>query len=174
MLYTLRFSFSSKCSLFHNANLFSSCIIHILYTECAKSKKKKKFWRQKFNHRKCFDSQCTGVVTLHLSRYPLLTPKLRIKSSSCLRENTIRLHCQLSLSLGARWRAVRSKFGVHKVRAVGRRNCVMLLKSEPCESQMATRSSRASCSVFRTVIPASRDVMCLVRYRALNPRFDVE
>ena len=40
MLYTLRF-FSSKCSLFHNANLFGSCIIHILYTECAKIKKKK-------------------------------------------------------------------------------------------------------------------------------------
>ena len=39
MLYTLCF-FSSKCSLFHNANLFGSCIIHILYTECAKIKKK--------------------------------------------------------------------------------------------------------------------------------------
>ena len=38
MLYTLRF-FSSKCSLFHNANLFGFCIIHILYTECAKMKK---------------------------------------------------------------------------------------------------------------------------------------
>ena len=38
MLYTLRF-FSSKCSLFHNANLFGSCIIHILYTGCAKIKK---------------------------------------------------------------------------------------------------------------------------------------
>ena len=38
MLYSLRF-FSSKCSLFHNANLFGSCIIHILYTECAKIKK---------------------------------------------------------------------------------------------------------------------------------------
>ena len=32
--------FSSKCSLFHNANLFGSCIIHILYTGCAKIKKK--------------------------------------------------------------------------------------------------------------------------------------
>ena len=31
--------FSSKCSLFHNANLFGSCIIHILYTECAEIKK---------------------------------------------------------------------------------------------------------------------------------------
>ena len=40
LLYTLRF-FSSKCSLFHNANLFGSCIIHILYTGCAKIKKKK-------------------------------------------------------------------------------------------------------------------------------------
>ena len=39
MVYTLRF-FSSKCSLFHNSNLFGSCIIHILYTGCAKIKKK--------------------------------------------------------------------------------------------------------------------------------------
>ena len=38
MVYTLRF-FSSKCSLFHNSNVFGSCIIHILYTECAKIKK---------------------------------------------------------------------------------------------------------------------------------------
>jgi hypothetical protein len=34
------FFFSSKCSVFHNANLFGSCIIHILYTGCAKIKKK--------------------------------------------------------------------------------------------------------------------------------------
>ena len=39
MLHTLPF-FSSKCSLFHNANLFGSCIIHILYTGCAEIKKK--------------------------------------------------------------------------------------------------------------------------------------
>ena len=38
MVYTLRF-FSLKCSLFHNSNLFGSCIIHILYTVCAKIKK---------------------------------------------------------------------------------------------------------------------------------------
>jgi len=38
-VYTLRF-FSSKCSLFHNYNVFGSCIIHILYTGCAKIKKK--------------------------------------------------------------------------------------------------------------------------------------
>ena len=39
MLYTLCFFLSSKCSLFHNANLFGFCIIHILYTGCAKLKK---------------------------------------------------------------------------------------------------------------------------------------
>jgi hypothetical protein len=38
MVYTLRF-FSLKCSLFHNYILFGSCIIHILYTVCAKIKK---------------------------------------------------------------------------------------------------------------------------------------
>jgi hypothetical protein len=30
---------SSKCSLFHNSNVFGSCVIHILYTGCAKIKK---------------------------------------------------------------------------------------------------------------------------------------
>ena len=29
---------SSKCSLFHNSKVFASCIIHILYTGCAKIK----------------------------------------------------------------------------------------------------------------------------------------
>jgi len=33
------FYFSSKCSLFHNSNVFGSCIIHILYTACAKIEK---------------------------------------------------------------------------------------------------------------------------------------
>ena len=33
------FFFSSKCSLFHNANFFGSGIIHILYTGCVKLKK---------------------------------------------------------------------------------------------------------------------------------------
>jgi hypothetical protein len=36
-IYSLFFS-PSKCSLFHNSNVFGSCIIHILYTECAKIK----------------------------------------------------------------------------------------------------------------------------------------
>ena len=34
-----QFFFSSRCSLLHNANLFGSCIILILYKECAKIKK---------------------------------------------------------------------------------------------------------------------------------------
>ena len=42
------FFFSSKYSLFHNANLFGSCIIHILYTGCAKIKKRY-FRRQRVN-----------------------------------------------------------------------------------------------------------------------------
>jgi len=40
MVYTLRFFFSSKCSLFHNSNVFGSCIIHILSSGRAKIKKK--------------------------------------------------------------------------------------------------------------------------------------
>ena len=39
MVYTLRFFFSSKCSLFYNSKVFGSCVIHILYTGCAKIKK---------------------------------------------------------------------------------------------------------------------------------------
>ena len=40
MLHILRFFFSSKFRLFHNATVFGSCVIHILYTGCAKIKKK--------------------------------------------------------------------------------------------------------------------------------------
>jgi hypothetical protein len=39
-MYILSIFSSSKCSLFHNSNVFGSCIIHILYTGCAKFKKK--------------------------------------------------------------------------------------------------------------------------------------
>ena len=46
MVYTLRFFSHQNASLFHNSNVFGSCIIHILYTGCAKNLKKK-FWRQK-------------------------------------------------------------------------------------------------------------------------------
>ena len=46
MLHTLSF-FSSKCRLLHNATFFGSCVIHILYTGCAKIKKK--FRHQRVN-----------------------------------------------------------------------------------------------------------------------------
>ena len=65
MVYTLRF-FSSKCSLFHNSNVFGSCIIHILYTVCAKIKKKK-FRRQKVNvvlHVSMFTHHPQGVLIM--------------------------------------------------------------------------------------------------------------
>ena len=42
-LYSPFFFLSSKYSLFHNANLFGSYIIHILYTGCVKIKKKNNF-----------------------------------------------------------------------------------------------------------------------------------
>jgi len=45
-IYSPSFFCSSKCSLFHNSKVFGSCIIQILYTGCAKTKKKK-FRRQK-------------------------------------------------------------------------------------------------------------------------------
>jgi hypothetical protein len=38
MVYTLRF-FLLKIRVFHNSNIFGSCVIHILYTGCAKIKK---------------------------------------------------------------------------------------------------------------------------------------
>ena len=47
MVYSLRLFFSSKCSWFHNSNVFGSCIIHILYTGVLKLKKK--FRRQKLS-----------------------------------------------------------------------------------------------------------------------------
>ena len=36
--FSLSLSLSLKCNLFHNSNVFGSCIIHILYTGCAKIK----------------------------------------------------------------------------------------------------------------------------------------
>ena len=39
MVYILSVFSSSKCSLFHNYNVFGSCFIHILYTGVLKFKK---------------------------------------------------------------------------------------------------------------------------------------
>ena len=63
MVYTVRFflSLSSKYCLFHNSNVFGSCFIHILYTECAKIKKKK-FQRQKVNR---VDVESLTSISVH-------------------------------------------------------------------------------------------------------------
>ena len=55
------FFFSSKCSLFRNSNVFGSCVIHILYTVCAKIKKK--FRRQKVNGKDCIQIPVFWVFT---------------------------------------------------------------------------------------------------------------
>ena len=62
MLNTLRF-FLLKMHFFHNSNVFGSCIIHILYTGCAKIKKKL-FRRQKVN----VMSVCLYSCLSHLAR----------------------------------------------------------------------------------------------------------
>jgi len=53
MAYTLRF-FPSRCSLFHNFNLFGPVLFTILYTGCAEIKKKQ-FRRQNVKE----DNECT-------------------------------------------------------------------------------------------------------------------
>ena len=79
MVYTLRF-FSPKCSLFHNSNVFSSCIIHILYTECAKIKKK--FRHQKVNpltpndRYRCRTAPLTSKVSFYIFIQQILVPNI--------------------------------------------------------------------------------------------------
>ena len=60
MLYTLRF-FPSKCSLFHNANLFGSCIIQILYTRCAEIKKKNNSGAKGLTYNECHEPSVTDA-----------------------------------------------------------------------------------------------------------------
>ena len=75
MLYTFSFFFSSKCSLFHNDNLFGSCIIHILYTGCAKIKKKiqrqrvKGVERSNFSVRLYIDPSSTRSITPYIQAH---------------------------------------------------------------------------------------------------------
>ena len=63
MVYNLRF-LSSKCSLFHNSNLFGSCIIHILYTGCAKTNQI--IPATKVNDHVVCGASCQSIV-MHLS-----------------------------------------------------------------------------------------------------------
>ena len=60
MIYIICFFSFSKYSLFHNSNVFGSCIIHILHTGCAKIKKK--FRRRKAKNQK----DCAGVYCVPL------------------------------------------------------------------------------------------------------------
>jgi len=69
MIYTPRF-FSSKCSLFHNSNVFGPCIIHILYRGCAKIKKKL-FRHQKVNPLTPNDPYSGRTAPLTSKRYIL-------------------------------------------------------------------------------------------------------
>ena len=57
---------SSKCSLFHNTNVFGFCIIHILYTGCSKIKK---FRRRKVNNLKLCHHRCTRSILKSCSVY---------------------------------------------------------------------------------------------------------
>ena len=67
MVYTLRFS-SSKCSLFHNSSVFGSCIIQILYTGCAKTKKKNNSGAKRLNPNIRIGSEILSQATLGMLR----------------------------------------------------------------------------------------------------------
>jgi len=62
--------FPSKCSLFHNSNIFGSCIIHILYTGCAKIKKKNSGAKRLTNntHKFFSSSKCSFIILTYLVR----------------------------------------------------------------------------------------------------------
>ena len=110
MVYTLRLFISSICSLFHNSDVFYSCIIHILYTGCAKIKKK--FLRQKFNVAACDQriiffhlmSVCVLCVSPHLVlRYSLTIDPIYSCNKTCHVDHVIfpqadSTECFLSLS----------------------------------------------------------------------------
>jgi len=56
------FFFSSKCSLFHNSNIFGSCVIHILYTGCAKIKKNNSGAKRLNVSTKCNNKDCSSML----------------------------------------------------------------------------------------------------------------
>jgi len=66
MVYTFRF-FSSKCSLFHNSNVFGSCIIHTLYTECAKIKKNNSGAKRLNNEINPYYYSCVFMTDIYLA-----------------------------------------------------------------------------------------------------------
>ena len=94
MLHTVRFFLSSKCSLFHNSNIFGSCFIHILYTECAKIKKKK-FRRQTVNKHWLGNSNRKKLTCCILFSFLVLPPPKRM----CLNPFIPCSHCNNSTNI---------------------------------------------------------------------------
>jgi len=90
MVYTLRF-FSSKCSLFHNFNIFGSCIIHILYIyskNIGTEYFKHGIYSPFFSSSKCslfHNSNIFGSCIIHI----LYTGCAKIKKKSCAKCLTI-------------------------------------------------------------------------------------
>jgi len=98
MVYTLRF-FSSKCSLFHNSNVFGSCIIHILYTGCAKLKKKS----GAKSLRRCSD-MCLERATYQQNaadRIVAVGPRVAAGKSGMRRRGRCNAHCSESAHITA-------------------------------------------------------------------------
>ena len=62
---------------FHNYNVFGSCIIHILYTECAKIKKKKVNPR---NVPKFFADFSCNTLYVHSTKGQIVGPEDRLSS----------------------------------------------------------------------------------------------
>ena len=79
-----QFFFSSKCSLFHNANFFGSCIIHILYIGCAKIEKKNNSGAKGLN-----ETTTTADLSLELPLFGRVVPML--KRNSDVQCNYVRL-----------------------------------------------------------------------------------
>ena len=80
-LYSPFFS-SSKCSFFHNTNLFGSCIIHILYTGCATIKKNNSGAKSLIVVYRSFDTICRTSV--QGSSRPLLVAPIGCVESSVI------------------------------------------------------------------------------------------
>ena len=64
-----------KCSLFHNSNIFGSCIIHILYTGCAKIKINNSS-AKKVNIP--LTKKIVSVIFLHHFTFHVVTPLLQV------------------------------------------------------------------------------------------------
>jgi len=77
-IYSPFFFLSSKCSLFHNSNTFGSSFIHILYTGCAKIKKKNHSGAERLSY---FLKQIT-IFLITLQTTILKSPTLHIRNNN--------------------------------------------------------------------------------------------